>query len=233
MALLKVPFKDFLTIPGVNGGWKRILLCIFFRAGDNNEIYNKIMEKRKGKEMEKPAYGFFFYVPLFFLLSFAGWLWEAAVYMAMEGELVNRGALSGPWLPIYGCGGILLSALLKRFEEKPVSVFFLSLLLCSALEYLTSFFMERMWGIRWWDYSNEFLNISGRICLWSSLMFGLAGWLFICYMLPYLKMLYRKAWKTEKGRKILQLICLTLILFFTADAAWAADFPNMGKYISG
>lgn len=178
------------------------------------------------------TYGFFFYIPLFFLLSSAGWLWEVTIYLIQDGEFVNRGVLFGPWLPIYGCGGIMLALLLRKLEYKPVRVFFLSMIICSVLEYLTSFCLERVWGIRWWDYSNEFLNISGRICLWSSLMFGVGGWLLVCYVLPYLRMLYRKLWKVEKGRKALQIICLTLILIFAADAAWAADLPNMGKGIS-
>lgn len=192
---------------------------------------------RDGKKVKSVTgtagkYGFFFYVPLFFLLSFIGWLWEVTIYLLMEGEFVNRGILFGPWIPIYGCGGIMLTIILKKWEYKPVRVFFISMIVCTVLEYLTSFCLERVWGIRWWDYSNDFLNLNGRICLWSSLMFGLGGWFLVCCAAPYLRMLYRKVWKMEKGRTALQLICLALILVFTADAAWAADFPNMGKNIT-
>ena len=194
---------------------------------DNRIRYGDLLGKRLGQ-----TYGFFFYIPLFFLLSFAGWLWEVGIYLVQDGEFVNRGVLFGPWLPIYGCGGIMLTFVLRKLEYKPVRVFFLSMIICSVLEYITSFCLERVWGIRWWDYSNEFLNISGRICLWGSLMFGVGGWLLICYVLPYLRMLYRKIWKIEKGRKILQIICLVFILIFVADAAWAADFPNMGRGVS-
>lgn len=194
----------------------------------NQKISYAELIRRKRNE----TYGFFFYTPLFFLLSFAGWLWEVLIYVVMEGEFVNRGVLFGPWLPIYGIGGLILSVVLGRYEYKPVRVFFISMLLSSVLEYLASWFLERTWGIRWWDYSNDFLNISGRICLWGSLMFGLSGWMLICYIIPYMRLLYRKIWKTEGGRKLLQLLCLALILLFTADATFAADFPNMGKSIS-
>lgn len=189
--------------------------------------YADLIRERSGQ-----VYGFFFYIPLFFLFSFAGWLWEAGIYLVKDGEFVNRGVLFGPWLPIYGCGGILLIFFLKRWEYKPVLVFLVSMALCSVLEYLVSFVLERVWGIRWWDYSGEFLNISGRICLLSSLLFGVGGWLLVCYAVPYLRMLYRKIWKREKGKKGLQLACLVLLLLFIADAAWAADFPNMGKDIT-
>ena len=53
-------------------------------------------------------YRFFFYVLLFFLLSLAGWLWEIAIYLVQDGRFVNRGILLGPWLPVYGSGGLLL-----------------------------------------------------------------------------------------------------------------------------
>ncbi|HBA69318.1 MAG TPA: hypothetical protein DCZ40_08170 [Lachnospiraceae bacterium] len=175
---------------------------------------------------------FFFYVPLFFLLSFAGWVWEVAIYFVQDGEFVNRGVLFGPWLPIYGFGGIFLAFALRRWEYKPVRTFFVSMAACSLLEYLASYILERVWGVRWWDYSSQFLNIGGRICLWGCLLFGVGGWLLICYAVPWLRMLYRKIWKADKGRKTLQLICLLLILIFAADAAWAADFPNRGENIT-
>ena len=189
--------------------------------------YEKLI-RRKSDEI----YGFFFYVPLFFLLSIAGWLWEVAIYLIEDGEFVNRGVLFGPWLPVYGCGGLFLAFLLKRWEYKPVRTFFASMIICSMLEYASGCFLERVWGVRWWDYSGQFLNLKGRICLWGSLLFGVGGWLLVCYVIPYVKMIYRKLWKTDKGRKSLQLICLVLILIFAADAAWAADFPNRGKNIT-
>lgn len=194
---------------------------------ENKLRYAGLLCRRSGQ-----TYGFFFYVPLFFLVSIVGWLWEVGLYLVQDGEFVNRGVLTGPWLPIYGCGGIALTFLLRRWEYKPLQVFLTSMLLCSVLEYLASYVLERVWGIRWWDYSGQLLNISGRICLLSSLMFGLGGWLLVCYAVPYLRMLYRKIWRMENGRKALQLVCLVLLLIFAADAAWAADFPNMGNGIN-
>lgn len=194
---------------------------------NQRDSYSYSISRKKSQ-----TYGFFFYTPLFFLLSIAGWLWEVLIYIINSGEFVNRGVLLGPWLPIYGCGGILLSFVLSKYEYKPVRVFFISMLICSVLEYLSSWFLERVWGIRWWDYSDDFLNISGRICLWGSLMFGISGWLLICCGMPYMRLLYRRIWQMEKGRKLLQIICLALILLFVADAAFAADFPNMGKGVT-
>ena len=64
-------------------------------------------EMEAGMERSR-NYRFFFYVLLFFLLSLAGWLWEIAIYLVQDGRFVNRGILLGPWLPVYGSGGLLL-----------------------------------------------------------------------------------------------------------------------------
>lgn len=185
--------------------------------------YVNLIAKRSGQ-----VYGFFFYVPLFFIASFAGWIWEVSLYVIQDGKIINRGMLIGPWLPVYGCGAVMLTILLKRWEYKPVRIFFCSMFLCTLLEYLTSYTLERVWGLRFWDYSQQFLNLNGRICLMGTLLFGVGGWWLVCYVAPYLKMLYRKLVKMEMGNKILQLACLVLLLIFVADAVWAADFPNMG-----
>ena len=46
--------------------------------------------------------------------------------------------------------------------------------LTSALEYFTSWFMEAVFHMRWWDYSRKKIQLNGRICLQNSLLFGLA-----------------------------------------------------------
>ena len=116
---------------------------------------------------------FDYYVLLFFLVSFLGWLWEVGIYLVREGRFVNRGILFGPWLPVYGSGALFLYLLLRRWKRRPMFVFLISLTVCSLLEYLAGFFLEKAWGVRWWDYSGMLLNLNGHVCLMSSLMFGL------------------------------------------------------------
>ncbi len=102
-----------------------------------------------------------------------------------------------------------------------------SALTCSVLEYLTSFFLEHKWGIRWWDYSGHFLNLNGRICLLGVITFGIGGTLLICLILPWYEKLYEKLpdrWKTA--------LCIVLILIFTVDGAWCAMYPNTGEGIA-
>lgn len=177
-------------------------------------------------------YDFFFYTLLFFGLSFVGWLWEVLIYLVRDGNFVNRGVLTGPWLPIYGAGGILLTLLLGKNERKPWKVFLLSLLSCSALEYLAGWYLEEYWSVRWWDYSGSFCNLNGRICLTGSLLFGAGGLLLVCYAVPFVRNLYRKICTKASGRRAVALAAVILLFLFAADAAWAADFPNMGKDIT-
>lgn len=170
---------------------------------------------------------FDYYVLLFFLLSFLGWLWEVLLYFGTDHLFINRGVYKGPYLPVYGVGGLLLYILLRSFRRRPFLVFGISAVLCGVLEYLTSFFLEQKWGIRWWDYSGHFLNVNGRICLLGVGAFGLGGVLLICLFLPWYDRIYEKVpgrWR--------RLLCAILVLVFAADAAWCAMYPNVGYGIT-
>lgn len=96
----------------------------------------------KKRAILKNVRKFDFYVLLFFLLSFVGWLWEVGIYLLTEQTFVNRGVYYGPYLPIYGVGGLLLWFLLHQLQQKRVLTFLLSAGICSALEYGASVFLE-------------------------------------------------------------------------------------------
>lgn len=115
------------------------------------------------------------YFVLFLIYSFMGWCMEVGVSLVQRKKFVNRGFLLGPYCPIYGSGAILITLLLNGFKDKPVILFFMDILLCGILEYLTSFFMEKIFHLRWWDYSDKKFNINGRICLGTIIPFGILG----------------------------------------------------------
>ena len=115
----------------------------------------------------------------------------------------------------------------RSYRRKPFRVFFLSVIVCSVLEYLTSYCLEQLWGIRWWDYSGHFLNINGRICLLGAVAFGLGGTALVCLFLP----LYEKAYQ-RISKKWRIALCLLLLLVFIADATYCAVRPNVGPGIS-
>ncbi|WP_160559690.1 putative ABC transporter permease [Parablautia muri] len=176
---------------------------------------------------KKLSHEFDYYVLLFFSLAFIGWLWEVALYFFTEHALINRGVYRGPYLPVYGVGGLLLCILFHSLRSKPLLVFGASALLCSVLEYLTSYFLERRWGIRWWDYSNHLFNISGRICLTGALIFGAGGAALVCVFLPLYEKIYLKVHKKWRIG-----ICIVLLALFVADGCYCAMRPNVGYGIS-
>lgn len=170
---------------------------------------------------------FDYYVLLFFSAAFTGWLWEVLLYLLTAHTFVNRGVYRGPYLPIYGIGGVLLMLVLQRFRKRPVCVFFSSCFLCTLLEFFAGMWLEWKWGIRWWDYSGHFCNIKGYVCLTSSIGFGIGGILLICIFQPAFNRLYHHM--TIRLRTILCIICLFI---FVADATYSAAQPNKGQHIS-
>jgi len=107
----------------------------------------------------------------FMFFSFCGWLFECAISLFRDHELVNRGFYNGPYCPIYGSGALLF-ILLMNWTDRPLELFFFGGLAACALEYLTSYLMEKIYKARWWDYSNWPFNINGRVCLYGFLTFG-------------------------------------------------------------
>ncbi len=121
----------------------------------------------------------FFY---FTIYAFLGYICEVVYVAIITKKITNRGYLYGPIVPIYGYGAIIVLGALWNLRDNPFLIILLGGLLTSGLEYLTSFVMEQIFHMRWWDYSDKFMNLNGRICLRNSLMFiGLV--LLVIYLL--------------------------------------------------
>ena len=105
-------------------------------------------------------------VLLFFMYSFAGWCMEVVLKYIQYHRFINRGFLTGPICPIYGTGALLITAAidgLSRYESAYGTTFAISFVLCGAVEYLTSYFLEKRFHARWWDYSGKPMNLHGRV----------------------------------------------------------------------
>ncbi len=109
---------------------------------------------------EKIVRPFDYYALLFFTTAFAGWLWEVLLYLVTAHAFVNRGVYRGPYLPVYGVGCLLLMLLLHKLRRRPLTVFVLSCILCTALEYFTGVWLLWKWGVRWWDYSGHLCTLA-------------------------------------------------------------------------
>ena len=170
---------------------------------------------------------FDYYALLFFTTAFAGWLWEVLLYIVTAYTFINRGVYRGPFLTIYDDGCLFPILIFLLLRRHPVVVFVCSGIVCSALEYGTGVWLERKWGIRWWDYSGHIGNLDGHICLASSIGFGLGGALLICVFQPVFNKLYHRM---TIGLRMT--LCIVFLLVFIADAAYAAMTPSMGNHIT-
>jgi uncharacterized membrane protein len=122
---------------------------------------------------------------IFFVLSFTGWALESANESVVRGKFVNKGFFRGPWVPVQGIGGFAVYFLLNPLRDRPVLVFFAGLALCTAVEYITSLFLETCFKVKSWDYRTyphtRWCHFQGRICLTISLFFGLISLLIVYF----------------------------------------------------
>ena len=110
---------------------------------------------------------------------------EVILCSFLEKKLVNRGFLIGPICPIYGAGAVIITIALSAYKDDWIVVFCMAMILSGALEYFTSFAMEKIFHARWWDYSQNKFNINGRICLETMVPFGILGLAIIYLLNPF------------------------------------------------
>ena len=111
---------------------------------------------------------------LFFIYSFLGWCVEVAFVATTLGKVLNRGFLNGPVCPIYGCGMLLVLIVLHPVSDNIFLLFLGGMVICSAIELFGGWILDKLFHMRWWDYSYRPFNVGGYICLSFSIMWGLA-----------------------------------------------------------
>jgi uncharacterized membrane protein len=146
---------------------------------------------------------------LFFTYAFIGWIIEVVGKIIEKHHFINRGFLVGPICPIYGYGCILLILLLNRYRNDLFLLFIMAIVICSILEYFTSYFMEKLFNTRWWDYSSTRFNLNGRICADTMIPFGIMGTLVVKFINPYLLTIYNKI----PSNIIIIITCLFITLY--------------------
>lgn len=117
---------------------------------------------------------FYELVWIFIIYAFIGWCTEVSYAALDTGKFVNRGFLNGPYCPIYGCGVVIVVAILTPLRESLLILFVGSLVLTTALEFVTGYILEKVFHNKWWDYSDKPFNVKGYICLKFSILWGLA-----------------------------------------------------------
>jgi uncharacterized membrane protein len=153
------------------------------------------------------------FVLWFFVYSAYGWCYETIFCSLQADKFVNRGFFFGPYLPIYGFGALFVIILLHKRMSK-IHQFILSLIVTTALEYITSYLLEVIFHRTWWNYNNYPFQLHGRICLLASILFGFLGVLLINYIQPRVKKLTDKTSKRTKiilSSTLLSGICVDLL----------------------
>ena len=179
-----------------------------------------------------------YYVLMFFIYSALGWAVESTYrtlgeYFSSgrkEFKIINTGFLNGPICPIYGTGALVFDILVLPFSEPHEKRWWLVILIgavfADIVEYITSFLMEKLFHARWWDYTDEFLNIKGRICFKHTCYWGLFSFLF-CYLISPVYTYMISFVPTELYKPILAVILVIFVFDLALTVRAAADVSKL------
>ncbi len=129
----------------------------------------------------------YMYILYFFIFSFLGWVLETIYCFIVLGHFTKRGFLYGPLCPIYGWGAIILITFLSKYRNNGFKLFTYSAIIFSVFEYYVSYLLEALFKAHWWDYSNDFLNLNGRISIFYSFAWGIIALVFVGYIYPFIE----------------------------------------------
>ena len=160
----------------------------------------------------------FYRISIYFVFySFIGYLLETGFGLISKGVIESRQSfLFGPFCAIYGIGAILMIITLNKFKDRPVLLFFGGVVVGSVAEYGMSFVCEKVFHFIWWDYSDYFLNINGRVCLYFSVMWGALAVILIRYVNPFFNKILLKISNT-KNYKLIKGLFKFLMVFLIFD----------------
>ena len=148
----------------------------------------------------------------FVVYSFLGWICECVYCTVLDRHFVNRGFLNGPFCPIYGCGALAVLILLAPVINHLVFIFLSGAIAASIIEYITSYFLEKLLNLKLWDYSQHKLNINGRVCLKNSTLFGILSVLLVVFIHPGISQLIG-----EIPEKWLHNLTICFFIYFIID----------------
>ena len=121
---------------------------------------------------------------VFFLYSFVGWCWKVALFLVRDRRLVNRGFLTGPFLPVYGFGALGMLIVCLPVKESVGKVMIVGMIAASVLEYAAGALVVRVLHVRCWDYSGQRMNLGGHVCLMSVLTWAAFAVVVVCILHP-------------------------------------------------
>lgn len=156
---------------------------------------------------------YFYILFLYFVIySAIGWVCETAYCSIYGGKFINRGFLNGPFCPVYGFGALAVIFLLSPISGNLAILYLAGVIVTSILEYITGYLLEKLFHMKWWDYSKYRFNIRGRVCLLNSALFGVLSVVAVRGIHPAVVSAVGKI-----PAQALAIICFTLLLYFLLD----------------
>ena len=159
-------------------------------------------------------YTFSTWLFFFYFYCFLGWVWETCYVSVRKGSWVNRGFMHGPFLPIYGSGAIVVLIFTLHFRTNAGLVFLVGMISATLLEYCTGVAMEKMFHVRYWDYTGKPLNLNGHICALSSFAWGMFSVALTLYMHNPIERL-----ALSMNQNFLEVIAFLLTVYISIDMA--------------
>lgn len=175
------------------------------------------------------------YVFMFFVFSAIGWAIECTYRSLGEKKIINSGFLYGPMCPIYGTGCLVFELILvplsEPIEKRLIPVLLLGMVLADIVEYATSYIMEKLFNARWWDYSNNFLNLHGRICFKHTCYWAIFAFVYVYLIAPVYQ--YVLSFIPQNVRTIAVLVILAILAVdLTLTVKAAADINKLMKKLT-
>ena len=118
------------------------------------------------------TYTWYQWLLIFYTYCFFGWIFESTYVSCKTRRFVNRGFLRLPMLPLYGTGAVMMLWVSLPLEHNVFLVYISGMIAATVLEYVTGWGMEKLFKMKYWDYSNQRFNLNGYICLSSSVAWG-------------------------------------------------------------
>lgn len=170
---------------------------------------------------------FYEFVIMAFIFSILGWIMEVTLKYIQYHRFIDRGFLIGPYCPIYGFGVVGVTILvggLIGWKGTILETFMAGFVICGFLEYMTSFYMEKMFHARWWDYSTKPMNLNGRIWIGNLILFGIASVVIVRFIAPhYFEFIDRI------DPVILSVLAWIILIFMSADYVLSHILMNIVK----
>ncbi len=174
------------------------------------------------------SYSFFQWLLFFFIYCFLGWCCESTIVSTKQKHFVNRGFLKSPMLPIYGFGALSILICTIPVRSNSVLVYICGMIGATILELFTGWAMEKLFKVKYWDYTGKFMNVQGHICLECSLFWG-----FLSIVMTYVLHKPIEKFVLELPRVALYIITITILAVFVSDFITSLKTAlDLAKYLS-